>query len=198
MYIIPKSIINNNIQNEALPSWKMLLEYIEKVKQENSTTFDPAKFLGRELFSQITTLPPSIGELENVRFMLLNASQLTRLPIEIGKMKSLTGFNAYTSYHLQWYPYEILECKNLTSTKVSTRALFGNYKTNLAFPSLTKTPVKYTTSTIPCSVCKTQIDPNTVAQQWVRRKVGLDRLPLLANICSIDCEKKLLPNEQRL
>ncbi|MFT6336840.1 MAG: hypothetical protein ACJATI_003601, partial [Halioglobus sp.] len=36
---------------------------------------------------------------------------------------------------------EILECKNLIESTIRTRALFGNYKGTLHFPSLVGNPI---------------------------------------------------------
>ncbi len=42
---------------------------------------------------------------------------------------SLRVFEPYTSRRLHWFPYEITRCTSLRRSVVSTRALYGNYKT---------------------------------------------------------------------
>src|SRR5262249_18073378 len=86
--------------------------------------------------ARIVTLPPMIAKLKAVRRLLLNGSPLVRIPAEIGEMTSLEEFDPYTSYRLHWFPYEITRCKNLRKSRVSTRALYGNFKTRLPFPRL--------------------------------------------------------------
>jgi hypothetical protein len=106
-------------------------------------------------------------------------------------MESLEYFDPYTSYDLHWFPYEIINCKNLKDSRVSTRALYGNYKNRMGFPKLTHNPVRYEGSTVNCSICKKEMSWEKTNQLWVSLRVGTDVLPLLANICSIECESAI-------
>src|SRR4051794_934109 len=92
--------------------------------------------LGWEKYNQIVVLPPTIAKLKSVKVLSLYRSNLVRIPPEIGEMTSLEEFDPYTSYRLHWLPYEITRCQNLKRSRVSPRALFGNYKYRPPFPRL--------------------------------------------------------------
>jgi hypothetical protein len=76
-----------------------------------------------------------------VKVLNLYGSKIRWIPPEIDKIDSLERFLPFTSYHLNWVLYEILECKNLIESTIRTRALFGNYKGTLHFPSLVGNPI---------------------------------------------------------
>jgi hypothetical protein len=186
---LPK--IENDVQDRNSIAWQKLCEYIDKVAMDNTDEFLPRKALGNQLFSEIYTLPESISKLKKVKKVGLYGSQLKRLPPEIGEMEALEYLDPYTSYNLNWFPYEITNCKHLKDSRVSTRALFGNYKNRMKFPNLTKNPVKYCGETVKCSVCKQDMTYDKIQQLWITLEVGTDVLPLLANLCSKECEEKL-------
>jgi hypothetical protein len=179
------------VQNRNSFAWKKLCEYVDKVATENKEEFSPLEELGQELFSQIYTLPESISKLKKVKKIWLYGSKIKRLPPEIGEMESLEYFDPYTSYDLHWFPYEIINCKKLKDSRVSTRALFGNFKNRMRFPLLTYNPVRYFGETVKCSHCNKEISYEQTNQLWITLRVGTDSLPLLANLCSIACEEKL-------
>jgi hypothetical protein len=185
------SAIENDVQDRNSPAWKKLCDYVDKVALEGREEFSPLKELGPELYFQIYTLPESISTLKKVKKMLLYGSTLKRIPPEIGEMESLEYFHPYTSYDLHWFPYEIINCKNLKDSTVSTRALYGNYKFRMGFPSLTHNPVRYEGSTVKCSICKKEMGWQETNQLWVSLWVGTDVLPLLANVCSNECESAI-------
>lgn len=179
--------IKNNIQDRNTVAWKRLCEYVDKVAAEGSDEFSPKDELGPELFSQIYTLPETIASLKKVKKIWLYGSNLKRIPPEIGEMESLEYFDPYTSYNLHWFPYEIINCKNLKNSRVSTRALYGNFKNRIGFPRLTHNPVRYEGNTVKCSICKKDMSWFDTNQLWVSLWVGSDVLPLLANVCSAAC-----------
>jgi hypothetical protein len=183
--------IENNVQDRNSVAWKKLCEYVDKVANENREEFSPAEELGQELFSQILTLPETISKLKKVKKVWLYGSKLKRIPPEIGQMESLEYFDPYTSYDLHWFPFEITHCKNLKSSRVSTRTLYGNYKNRMGFPRLTDNPIRYLGDTIKCSVCEKTMNYEQTNQLWISLNVGTDILPLLANLCSKECESKL-------
>ncbi|MGE7777069.1 hypothetical protein ACQKLP_20295 [Chitinophaga sp. NPDC101104] len=188
--------IENDVQDRNSIAWKKLCEYVDKVAEENLDEFTPSKELGAELFAQIHTLPESISKLTKVRKISLYGSSLKRIPPEIGQMESLEFFDPYTSYGLNWLPYEITKCKNLNHSRISTRALFGNFKYRTAFPDLTENPVRYTGDRVQCSVCGMAMSYEQTNQLWITLYVGNDAMPLLANLCSKTCEATLpLPPE---
>ncbi|WP_300670225.1 hypothetical protein [Soonwooa sp.] len=183
--------IKQKEQDKNSEAWKKLCEYIEKTAQTNADEFSPFEELGADLFSQIYSLPESIEKLKNVKKVWLYGSNLQSLPPQIGGMTSLEYFDPYTSYNLHWFPYEITKCTKLKDSRVSTRALYGNYKNRLPFPDLTNNPFKYNSEIIKCSVCEKEINHEQTNQKWITLRIGTDDLPLLVNLCSIDCEHNL-------
>lgn len=183
--------IENEVQDRNSVAWKMLCDYVDMVERDNRDEFSPLEELGPELFSQIHTLPETISKLKKVKKLWLYGSKLKRIPPEIGEMESLEYFDPYTSYDLHWFPYEITNCKNLKDSRVSTRALYGNFKNRMGFPHLIQNPVRYFGESVKCSVCKKEITYDRLNQLWISLSVGTDVLPLLANLCSTECEGKL-------
>ncbi|WP_291728324.1 leucine-rich repeat domain-containing protein [Bernardetia sp.] len=183
--------IENNVQDETSLAWKKLCEYVEKVAEEGIEEFHPYKYLGKELYSQIYTLPKTIAKLKKVKKIWLYGSKLKRIPPEIGEMESLKGFYPYTSYDLHWFPYEIINCKKIRDSTISTRALYGNYNYRRPFPDLTNNPVRYDSEIINCSVCKKKIKQEKTNQLWISLWIGKDVLPLLVNSCSDECTNSL-------
>lgn len=185
------SKIENDVQDRNSVAWKKLCDYVDKVAAENRDEFSPAEELGQELFAQIHTLPETISKLTKVKKVWLYGSKLKRIPPEIGQMEALEYFDPYTSYDLHWFPYEITNCKNLKDSRVSTRALYGNWKNRMGFPRLTHNPVRYSGDTVNCSVCGKTMTYEQTNQLWISLNVGTDVLPLLTNLCSKECERKL-------
>lgn len=183
--------VENDVQDRNSIAWHKLCEYVEKIAKEGTDEFSPREYLGEELFSQIYTLPEIISKLKKVKKIWLYGSKLKRIPPEIGEMEALEYFDPYTSYYLHWFPYEITNCKKLKNSRVSTRALYGNYKHRRPFPDLTQNHVRYEGNIVKCSVCKKEITYQETNQLWISLSVGKDVLPLLVNLCSKDCETRL-------
>lgn len=183
--------IINNIQDRNSIPWKKLCEYIDELAIKGGEEFAPREALGDEMFAQIFTLPESIAKLKKVKKVWLYGSRLKRIPPEVGQMESLEDFDVYTSYDLHWFPFEIYKCKSLKDSRISTRALYGNYKNRMDFPSLEHNPVKYFGKKLSCSICDSDLSYESTNQLWITTKVGTDIVPLLANICSEDCKSKL-------
>ncbi|WP_215907162.1 hypothetical protein [Kordia aestuariivivens] len=183
--------IENNVQDTSTEAWGKICEYVEIAAKEEHTEFNPAAHLGIELYSKLFTLPSTIAKLKKVKKLFLYGSNLKRIPPEIGEMTSLEEFVPYTSYNLHWFPYEITNCENLTKSTVSTRALYGNFKHRKPFPDLRENTVTYDSEIINCSVCKTPIKQQETNQWWISLDAATDILPLLVNICSLDCKKAL-------
>lgn len=185
------SPIENDVQDRTTDAWKALCRYIDELEASGGEEFLPLEALGPELYAGIFTLPESIGKLKRVTKIHLYGSKLKRIPPEIGEMTALTHFDVYTSYGLQWFPYELTRCKNLVQSRVSTRVLYGNYKNRLHFPWLKGNPVRYHGDTVKCSVCGCEISYDKTWQLWISLKVGTDVLPLLVNSCSKQCTDSL-------
>ena len=132
-------------------------------------------------------MPETISRLKKVKKIGLYGSALKRIPPEIGEMESLEYFDPYTSYDLHWFPYELTKCKKLKNSRISTKALYGNFKNRMGFPRLNHNPVRYYGETLKCSVCEKEIDYSETDQYWITLKIGTDVVPLLANVCSADC-----------
>ena len=183
--------ILDKIQDRNSVAWLKLCEYVDKLAKNNSKEFAPYEELGSELYSQIYTLPPSISKLKSVEKIWLYGSSLKWIPPEIGKLENLEYFDPYTSYNLHWFPYEITYCKKMKDSRVSTRALYGNYKNRMRFPDLTYNPVRYFGEKVKCSVCKKEMEYTETNQLWITLRVGTDDLPLLVNVCSDGCMNSL-------
>ena len=185
------SPIENEVQDRSSDAWKALCRYVDELEESGAEEFSPRDVLGPELYAGIFTLPESIAKLKRVTKVWLYGSKLKRIPPEIGEMTALTHLDVYTSYDLKWFPYELTRCKNLIESRVSTRALYGNYKQRLHFPWLKGNPVHYHGDTVKCSVCGAEISYNKTWQLWISLKVGTDVLPLLVNSCSKQCTQSL-------
>ena len=187
----PKSIIENDVQDRSSLAWKRRCQYVDEIAANGSDEFVPREALGNELFAQIHTLPESISKLKKVTKIGLYGSALKRIPPEIGEMDSLEYFDPYTSYNLNWFPYEIMDCKKLKDSRISTRALYGNFKNRMEFPILDNNPVRYSGENLNCSICKKEINYSETNQLWITLRTGTDTIPLLANLCSIECQEEL-------
>jgi hypothetical protein len=69
-------------------------------------------------------------------------------------MSSLEDFDPYTSHRLHWFPFEITQCTALKDSRISKRALYGNFKYRNPFPDL-RNEGEFLDSLRPanCSVC---------------------------------------------
>jgi len=187
-------VLHNEIQNTNCDAWKSLEAYIQKVRAEGSDELNPRAGIGSEKWEQIITLPSSIGTLQSVKVLTLYGSHVVRIPTEIGEMTNLEEFNPYTSYCLHWFPFEITRCKKLRRSRVSTRALYGNYKYRAPFPRLPAISAQLTPSS--CSVCRGPFTEYGPYQFWISLWVATDVLPLLVHACSEECVRSLPPGAQ--
>ncbi|MER5432091.1 leucine-rich repeat domain-containing protein [Streptomyces sp. NPDC002588] len=180
-------------QDTSAPGWRRLCELVEEAAADGREVFSPLRELTAEERRQVVTLPPAIAELTAVRQLLLYGSNLVRVPPEIGAMTSLEVFDPYTSYRLHWFPYELTRCANLRDSTVSTRALYGNFKTRLPFPALGPAGSGEAAGVRACSVCTAPLPPTGPVRVWISLLVATDVLPLLVNACSQDCVDALPP-----
>jgi hypothetical protein len=185
------SAIENDVQDRTTDAWKALCRYIDELADSGADEFSPREAIGPEMYSGIFTLPETIAKLKHVTKVSLYGSKLKRIPPEVGEMAALRYLDVYTSYDLRWFPYELTPCKNLIQSRVSTRALYGNYTHRLHFPRLEGNPVRYHGDTVKCSVCDGEITYDKTWQLWISLKVGTDVLPLLVNSCSKRCTDSL-------
>jgi hypothetical protein len=176
-------------QNTSSAAWTMLETLIDEAASREETEFAPGLKMPPELWQEIVTLPPSIAKLTHVKKFYLYGSYLVRIPPEIGAMSALEELDLYASYRLHWLPFEVTRCPKLKRSRVSTRALYGNYKYRPPFPDLNDA-TKLTTRS-PCSVCARPFDPAAVRQVWITIRVATDVLPLLVNACSDECIARL-------
>jgi|GEM_PF-1318678 len=178
-------------QDRNAEGWEKLSEYAQQVAAEQTEEFIPLDALGPVLFAQIKTLPASVGALRHITKVQLYGSSLKYLPPQIGNWASLQYFDSYTSYDLHWFPYEITRCTALKDSRVSTRALYGNYKNRMPFPDLCAHIIRYEESDLACSICRKKISYEQTNQLWISLKIGTDVLPLLVNACSDKCLEAL-------
>ena len=186
----PTLRLHTDHQDAESDAWKRLLDLIEQAAEDGREEFAPASELGWEQWWTIVQLPRSIAKLKVVRRLYLYGSALVRIPPEIGELSALEEFDPYTSHRLHWMPYEITRCSNLKQSRVSTRALYGNYKYRPPFPRLPQTDVD---EIVPsgCSVCRGKFPPTGPRQRWISLRVATDVLPLLVHACSDGCIAQL-------
>lgn len=191
-----------DVQDTRAPGWLRLLELIDQAAADGREKFTPLRELTAQERRQVVTLPASIGTLTEVKHLVLYGSNLVRIPPQIGLMSSLERFDPYTSYRLHWFPYELTRCPRLADSTVSTRAVYGNFKTRLTFPKLAEPGpvptgpepgVRAGDEILACSVCDQALSGGEARQVWISRWVGSDVLPLLVNACSQACVESLPP-----
>jgi uncharacterized protein (TIGR02996 family) len=202
----PTPYLHVECQDTECDAWKRLLDLVEEASADGREVFAPQDKLSVDERARIWTLPPTIAKLKAVKTLQLYGSYLIRIPPEIGEMTSLEDFDPYTSYALHWFPYEITCCPKLKTSRVSTRALYGNYKYRPPFPCLdtdaemtsgrtepVRLPLKRWKGSLsrPCSVCGTLFEDHRQHRMWISLPVATDVLPLLVNACSDDCLRAL-------
>jgi hypothetical protein len=193
-------------QDTECDAWKRLLDAVEEAAAGGREEFAPLRGMDPADRARIVTLPPTISKLKAVKTLHLYGSYLVRLPPEVGEMTALEEFDPYTSYKLHWFPYELTRCPLLRDSRVSTRAIYGNYKFRPPFPRLhtgaevapgraepERLPLKRWPGglTRPCSVCGRPFEDRRQHRVWVSLRVATDVLPLLVNACSDECARQL-------
>lgn len=202
----PKKVaFHGDLQDTSSTAWKRLLELIDEAAEDGREVFEPLRALSWAERIQVVTLPSTIGRLTAVKKLVLEASNLVRLPAAIGAMTCLEDLDLYQSYRLHWVPYEITRCP-LRSSRVSTRAMYGNSKVNAPSPRLEAAttdakagmhlgavdPAAWGTSQLEaCSVCGGPLCKTELRQVWITMHVATDMLPLLLNACSESCIRTL-------
>jgi hypothetical protein len=187
-------VLHAEVQDDSGDAWRIVNENLEVAERRGDTVLEPLAGLDGAQRAQIITLPASIGRLESVRELRLYGSHLVRLPPEIAGMRALAYLDVYTSRCLHFFPYEITRCSVLKRSRVSTRALYGNYKHRPPFPHL-KLPENREAlaqlMTASCSICARSLDGSGPVHRWITLAVGTDWMPLLVNACSMECIKAL-------
>jgi hypothetical protein len=177
------------LQDESVSGWQLLAHFVDDAANKQVTVLEPSAGITADNWRQVIALPSTIRELKSVRELRLYGSHLRRIPPEIGYIDGLADLDIYTSYSLHWLPYEITRCTKLKSSRMSTRALYGNAKTRLPFPRLSNSPEALRPKT--CSICDGPF--RSVAPQlwWITLRVGTDNVPLLVHSCSDQCTSSL-------
>jgi len=179
------------VQDTECDAWKRLVDFVDEAARDQREKFAPATVVGLDEWTRIATLPRTIAKLKAVKVLQLYGSSLVRIPSEIGEMTALEEFDPYTSYRLHWFPYEITRCARLTRSRVSTRALYGNYKFRAPFPQLPQQVGLLAPAQ--CSVCQGPFSESGPHQCWISLRVATDVLPLLVHACSDECIDRLPP-----
>jgi len=187
---------HTDVQDTDCDAWKRLLDLIDRAEAEGRGRFEFGEDVPWPERHHIVTLPPSIGRLKTVREVMLYGSHLTRIPPEVGQMSALASFDVYTSYRLHWFPYELARCPNLRDSRVSTRAIYGNYKLRPPFPQLGPYNLppsnRFASPALrQCSVCDRTFDDVGDYRVWLSLNVATDVMPLLVNACSWQCLRAL-------
>ncbi|MDI9395672.1 MAG: COR domain-containing protein [Euryarchaeota archaeon] len=94
---------------------KGIKELIIQAKEKNATTLDLS-------FKELSSLPPEIKELKNLKELYISNNQLSSLPPEIKELKNLTKLYIFNN-QLSSLPPEIKELKNLTKLDISNNQL---------------------------------------------------------------------------
>jgi hypothetical protein len=180
------SIPNLHIEpQDTSPGWSRTIDLVLAAARSQSSIFEPSAHMAWEDWIGVITLPSEISLMRGVKELRLYGSHLRRLPPEIGEMSALENLDIYTSYSLHWLPYEITRCRQLRQSRMSTRALYGNPKTGLPFPRLSKTIE--TVMPRACSVCDRSFGATGPSLWWTTQRVGTDDVPLLIHSCSTAC-----------
>jgi uncharacterized protein (TIGR02996 family) len=191
--------LHTEAQDTECDAWKRLCENIEQAARDGRKEFQPLKVIDYDDWRFIVTLPPTIAQLKEVERLQLYGSFLARIPPEISAMTSLIEFDPYTSYALHWYPFEIARCPKLRESRMSTRALYGNFKYHPPFPRLRLDPnddhiglecLKQSPMRA-CAVCSREYLDEQRHRVWITLRVATDDMPLLVNACSRECVQKL-------
>lgn len=177
--------LHNEFQDQSVPGWEKCVTLVQQAAKSNATILEPSADISPIELCSVVTMPREISSLESLRELRLYGSHLQRLPPEIGQLKSLANLDVYTSYSLHWLPYEITRCRQLRETRMSTRALYGNYKTRLPFPRLRDSIDTLTPET--CSVCNKRFGNKKPQPYWTTLRIGTDNVPLLTHSCSTEC-----------
>lgn len=182
-------------QDTSCDAWRDLVERIDDAAERGATSFAPLEGLDGPARAQIRTLPQSIAKLVTVRELKMYGSHVSRLPPEIGGMAALEYLDVYCSYHLHYFPYELTRCTKLRDSRVSTRAIYGNFKNRPPFPFLGKTGTEVPSEAVPsvCSVCAAPFEDAPPLRRWITLALGTDELPLLVHACSERCLEDLPP-----
>ena len=188
--------LHDDAQDTGAAGWLRVLERIDSAIRSGAEELAPLEGLSGPERAAVVTLPPTIRQLDRVRRLRLYSSHLVRLPPEIGEMHSLEYLDVYTSYRLHYFPYEITRCPGLRTSRVSTRALYGNHKYRAPFPDLTHSANVDTAGRrvlLSCSVCGSPLGSSGITLRWITLAVGTDYMPLLVCACSTSCVEALPP-----
>ena len=198
--------LHGEVQDTRCVAWQKLVWTIDDAALLGVTRFSPLADMSKDEREQIVSLPSSIEKLTELEELNLYGSRLRSVPVEICRLKKLTKFDPYTSYALHWFPYEYANCGNLVDSTISTRALFGNYKSRAAFPELRPWDQMPKVSDAfrglyeqhwaelsarPCSVCNREFEDKQRFRYWISLVVATDVVPMLVNACSQSCVDSL-------
>ena len=190
----PVPTLHDDVQDTSCDAWQELVARIERAARDGVEEFSPLDDMSEPDRARIVTLPQSIDQLTRVRTLELFGSYLSRIPPEIGAMRALEYLDVYMSYRLHFLPFELTRCSELKDSRMSTRALFGNFKNRGHFPNLLAEQNAATLARIrpaSCSVCGGPLTGPEIRDRWITLSVGTDRVPLLLVACSQTCIGKL-------
>jgi hypothetical protein len=177
-------------QDTSCRAWSIVVERVERAAVEQPEVFEPLAGLTDCQRSEVVALPATISRLKRVRVLSLCRSAVSSLPAAIGEMESLEILDIYQSYRLHYLPFELTRCSLLKDSRISTRALFGNYKRIAPFPDLLDRSNSESLRALApkdCSVCGSPVSEGSGLPRWITRRVGTDFVPLLLVACSSPC-----------
>src|SRR5262249_15843433 len=92
-----------------------------------------------------------------------------------------------------WLPFEITRCANLKKSRISRRALYGNFRSHRPCPFPRLPSITDSSSPKQCSVCRGAFGPRGPIQLWFCLGIATDVLPLLVHPCPKGCVDALPP-----
>lgn len=166
-------------------AWAIAMEILHDAARNGVKELNLGAVMDRQDFMALHTLPDLIGELKDLEKLVLYGSNMSYLPRALAGCINLRFLEPYTSYRLHWLPYELHRCRQLVSSTMSTRALYGNVKFRPPFPDLTGNPWNWPTGGPRCSICDREGE--RLDQYWVSQRIATDVVPLLVSVCGPEC-----------
>ena len=183
------SHFHNEEKSITQRAWDVVREIIDDAENKNTSELNLIQLMDKEDYYALNTLPETIGNLKALRRLIIYGSNISFIPREISGCSNLREFDPYQSHRLHWLPYEIKRCEKLNESRISTRALYGNYKIRSPFPNLKEKKWIWSADNDLCSVCEKVA--LTLKQYWISDKIATDVVPLLVSVCGVTCLSKV-------
>ena len=183
-------MIHADRQQTDCDAWSTLCRWIDAPENCEATELILPNIVGHDGCGSIVELPKSLRRLKKLRHLSCYGSNLVRVPAWITDLQMLEELDLYCSYRLHWLPFELVRMPALTKSRISTRALFGNYKYRAPFADLLLLRQRdgleaaFPSS---CSICSSPMQFDDALIRWVTLRIATDVVPLLVFGCSPSC-----------